>query len=184
MLLLERGELDAAREHLLANQRLGEDAALPQNPYRSRVAMARVLQAEGDVDGALEQLDEAERLYVGDFFPAVRPVPAVRARIWISHGRTSDALRWAREHGISAEDELSYLHEFEHITLARALLAQDRAEPSEDPAGHVVAMIDRLLRAAEEGGRTGPSSSFWRFWHLPTRKKRTTAGRWRRCDAR
>ncbi|MGO4859051.1 LuxR C-terminal-related transcriptional regulator [Arthrobacter sp. 2MCAF14] len=155
MLLLERGELDVARQHLVTSRKLGEDAALPQNPYRSRVAMARVLQAEGDVSGALEQLDEAERLYVGDFFPEVRPVAAVRARTWISHGRTSDALRWARERGISAQDELSYLHEFEHITLARALLAQDSMEPSEESAGRAVGLLDRLLRAAEEDGRTG-----------------------------
>ncbi|MFK4296728.1 LuxR family maltose regulon positive regulatory protein [Arthrobacter sp. GAS37] len=155
MLLLERGELEVARQHLLTSQKLGEDAALPQNPYRSRVAMARVLQAEGDVGGALEQLDEAERLYVGDFFPEVHPVAAVRARMWISHGRTSDALRWARERGISDEDELSYLNEFEHITLARALLAQHGAEPSEDSVGRAIALLDRLLRAAEEGGRTG-----------------------------
>ena len=39
--------------------------------------MARVREAEGDLDGALDLLDEAERLYVGDFFPNVRPVPAV-----------------------------------------------------------------------------------------------------------
>ncbi|WP_284981708.1 LuxR C-terminal-related transcriptional regulator [Arthrobacter sp. efr-133-TYG-118] len=154
MLLLERGEREAARKHLLTSQKLGEDAALPQHPYRSRVAMARVLQSEGDVGGALEQLDEAERLYVGDFFPEVHPVAAVRARMWISHGRTSDALRWARERGISDEDELSYLKEFEHITLAKALLSQHR-EPSDDSAGRAIALLGRLLRAAEEGGRTG-----------------------------
>jgi LuxR family maltose regulon positive regulatory protein len=154
MLLLERGELDVARQHLLTSQKLGEGAALPQNPYRSRVAMARVLHSAGDVGGALEQLDEAERLYVGDFFPEVHPVAAVRARMWISHGRTSDALRWVRERGISDEDELSYLNEFEHITLARALLAQHR-EPSDHSAGRAIALLGRLLRAAEEGGRTG-----------------------------
>ena len=154
MLLLERGELDVARQHLLTSQKLGEGAALPQNPYRSRVAMARVLHSAGDVGGALEQLDEAERLYVGDFFPEAHPVAAVRARMWISHGRTSDALRWARERGISDEDELSYLNEFEHITVARALLAQHR-EPSGDSAGRAIALLGRLLRAAEEGGRTG-----------------------------
>lgn len=154
MLLLERGELEAARKHLLTSQKLGEGAALPQNPYRSRVAMARVLHSAGDVGGALEQLDEAERLYVGDFFPEVHPVAAVRARMWIAHGRTSDALRWARERGISDEDELSYLNEFEHITLTRALLAQHR-EPSDDSAGRAIALLGRLLRAAEEGGRTG-----------------------------
>ncbi|WP_442542499.1 LuxR C-terminal-related transcriptional regulator [Arthrobacter sp. KN11-1C] len=155
MLLLERGQRESARQHLLTSQKLGEDAALPQNAYRSRVAMARVLQEEGDMDGALEQLDDAERLYVGDFFPEVHPVAAVRARTWISHRKTSDALRWARERGISAEDDLSYLHEFEHITLARALLVQDGPVPSENPVGRAIALLERLLRAAEEGGRTG-----------------------------
>ncbi len=45
-----------------------------------------IRQAEGDLDGALELLDEAERLYVGDFSPDVRPVAAVRARVWIAQG--------------------------------------------------------------------------------------------------
>ena len=31
--------------------------------------MARIREAEGDLDGALDLLDEAERLYVGDFSP-------------------------------------------------------------------------------------------------------------------
>ena len=50
--------------------------------------MARVRQAEGDLGGALDLLDEAERLYVGDFFPNVRPVPAMRARVL---GRAGEA---------------------------------------------------------------------------------------------
>ena len=37
-------------------------------------------------DGALELLDEAERLYVGDFSPKVRPVPALRARLLLARG--------------------------------------------------------------------------------------------------
>ena len=41
--------------------------------------MAGVREAEGDVDAAIDLLDEAERLYVADFLPRVRPVPAVRA---------------------------------------------------------------------------------------------------------
>ena len=31
--------------------------------------MARIREAQGDLDGALDLLDEAERLYVSDFFP-------------------------------------------------------------------------------------------------------------------
>ena len=48
--------------------------------------MARLREAEGDLDGALDLLDEAERVYVGDFFPNVRPVPAVRARLLAAQG--------------------------------------------------------------------------------------------------
>ena len=72
----ERDDLPAATQHLLRSQELGEHTGLPQNPYRWRVAMARMREAEGDLDGALDLLHEAERLYMGDFFPNVRPVPA------------------------------------------------------------------------------------------------------------
>ena len=67
----ERNDLHAATQQLLRSQELGEHTGLPQNRYRWRVAMARIRQAEGDLDGALDLLDEAERLYVGDFFPNV-----------------------------------------------------------------------------------------------------------------
>ena len=143
------------RQHLLTSKELGEHAGLPQNPYRWRVAMARIREAEGDLDGALDLLDEAERLYVGDFSPNVRPVAALRARVWIAQGALGEALGWAREQGLSVEDDLSYLREFEHITLARVLLAQDTAERAERVLAEATRLLERLLRAAEEGARTG-----------------------------
>jgi LuxR family transcriptional regulator, maltose regulon positive regulatory protein len=151
----ERDDLPAATRHLLRAQELGEHTWLPQNPYRWRVAMARVREAEGDLDGALDLLDEAQRVYMGDFAPNVRPIPALRARVLAAQGRVGDALAWAREHGLSAEDDLSYLREFEHITLARALLAQHRAEPSAPPVAAAARLLQRLLQAAEAGERTG-----------------------------
>ena len=147
----ERGDLQAATQQLLRSQELGEHNGLPQNPYRWRVAMARIRQAEGDLGGALDLLDEAERLYAGDFFPDVRPVPALKARVWIAQGRLGEALGWAGEQGLSADDDLSYLREFEHITVARMLLARSRGEPVRE----VTRLLERLLLAAEEGGRTG-----------------------------
>ncbi len=151
----ERNDLHAATQNLLRSQELGEHTGLPQNRYRWRVAMARIRQAEGDLDGALDLLNEAERLYVGDFFPNVRPVPALRARVRAAQGKVGEALGWASERGLSVEDDLSYLHEFEHITLARVLLARyatDRAERSIQEVGR---LLERLLRAAEQGQRTG-----------------------------
>ncbi len=144
----ERGDLDSARRELQRSQELGDHLGLPQNRYRWRVAMARIRQAEGDLDGALDLLDEAERMYVGDFSPRVRPIPALKARVLLEQGRLADVHEWAGREGLSADDELSYLHEFEHVTLARALLAEDRVD---DAFG----LLERLLAAAEAGGRTG-----------------------------
>jgi LuxR family transcriptional regulator, maltose regulon positive regulatory protein len=144
----ERNDLHAAMQHLLTSQELGEHTGLPQNPYRWRVAMARLLEARGDLDGALDLLQDAERLYVSDFFPNVRPVSAVKARVWVAQGKLDEALAWALERGLSVADDLSYLREFEHITLAPVLLAQHAISDA-------LGLLERLLRAADDGARTG-----------------------------
>jgi LuxR family maltose regulon positive regulatory protein len=151
----ERDDSPAATQQLLRSQELGEHMGLPQNRYRWRVAMARIREAEGDLGGALDLLSEAERLYVGDFFPNVRPVPALRARVRVAQGELGEALGWARERGLSVTDDLSYLREFEHITLARVLLAQYTAKRAERSIQEATRLLERLLRAAEEGQRTG-----------------------------
>jgi LuxR family maltose regulon positive regulatory protein len=153
--LCERNDLDGALAHLLESRELGEHAGLPQNRYRWRVAMARIRAAEGDPDAALGLLDEAERLYVGDFSPEVRPVAALRARLWVVQDRWGEALAWARERGLAVDDELSYLREFEHLTLARALVARYAAERDERTIGQASDLLERLLVAADDGSRTG-----------------------------
>ena len=154
-LLTEHNDLDAARRHLLASRELGDHAGLPKNPYRWRVAMARIRQAEGDPAGALELLDEAERVYAGDFSPNVRPIPALRARVWIAMGRIGEALGWAHDQGLSVEDDLSYVREFEHITFAKVLVAQHTADPAKRVLADATRFLERLRRAAEEGARAG-----------------------------
>ncbi|MGW1342726.1 LuxR C-terminal-related transcriptional regulator [Kribbella sp. NPDC002412] len=144
---LERNDLTTAAEHLRRSDELGEQFGLPQNPYRWRVAMAQLREAEGDLDAALGLLAEAERVYVGDFAPNVQPIPALRARMQAAHGDVGSALEWARQYGVSAQDELSYLREYEHVTLARILIA----DGSRDATG----LLERLLSAADAGGRQG-----------------------------
>ena len=68
--------------HLLESQELGEHATMPQHPYRWRVAMARLRQAEGGTEEALALMEDAERVYVSDFFPNVRPLAALSATAW------------------------------------------------------------------------------------------------------
>jgi LuxR family maltose regulon positive regulatory protein len=154
-ILRERDDLEGARQHLLQSGELGEENGLPQNRYRSRVAEAAIRQVEGDLGRALELLTQAERLYVGDFSPDVRPVAAQKARVWIAQGRLAEASDWARERGLSATDELSYLREFEHITLARLLLAQGMQDRSGRATQEATELLERFLREAHDGSRTG-----------------------------
>ncbi|MGF9755771.1 LuxR C-terminal-related transcriptional regulator [Microvirga sp. 0TCS3.31] len=152
---LEANDLVAARHELSRSHDLGEHAGLPQDAYRWRVVMAGVREAEGDVDAAIDLLDEAERLYVADFLPRVRPVPAIRARMWARHGLVDPALTWVDQVGVTLQDPLSYLREFEHVTLTRVLLAEHARRPSSVDVDAVLAFLDRLLRAATDGRRGG-----------------------------
>jgi LuxR family maltose regulon positive regulatory protein len=151
----ERNDLHTAAQCLLNSKELGEHTGLPQNRYRWCTAMARIREAQGDLDGALDLLHEAERLYVGDFSPNVRPVAALKTRLWVAQGRLGEALGWVRAQGLSIEDDLSYLREFEHITLAGVLLARYQRDRTDPSMLEVVGLLARLLHAAEEGERMG-----------------------------
>ncbi|HWM15766.1 MAG TPA: LuxR C-terminal-related transcriptional regulator [Microbacterium sp.] len=151
-LLRERGDLEGAHHHLAAGEALGEYAGLPQNRHRRRIAAARLLLAEGDPASAISLLDEAERLYTPDFFPEVHPIPALRARAQLAAGRSDDAMEWVRRSGVGVDDELSYLREFEHVTLVRVLLADPGGTAQLADAGQ---LLERLLNAAEQGARGG-----------------------------
>ena len=151
----EHNNLDVATQHLLRSKELGEYTGLSQSRYRWCVALARIRQAQGDLDGALDLLREAEHLYVRDFFPNVRPVAALKTRVWVVQGRLGEALGWVRERGLSVEDELSYLREFEHITLTRVLMAWYKSDRTDSSILEAMGLLERLLKAAEEGKRTG-----------------------------
>jgi len=149
----EQGDLETARQHLLRIGELGElgDVYL----YRWCLAQAQLKKAQGDLDGALDQLDEAERHYLRGPIPDVRPVAALKTRVWVRQGRLNEALGWTRERDLSVDNDLSFLREFEHITLARVHIAQYVYDRVDSSINEAMGLLERLLQAAEEGGRTG-----------------------------
>ena len=153
-LLCEQGDLEAAAQHLLTAQQLGEQGAQIGWPHRLCVAQARMKESQGDLAGAVVLLDEAERQYVRNPLPD-RPVAALKARTWVRQGRLSEALTWVREQNLSPDDDLSYLHEFEHLTLARVLIARYKTDRVDGDLHAALGLLARLLQAAEEGGRYG-----------------------------
>lgn len=153
--LIERNDLDAAARHLETSTELGAAAGLPQHAYRWRVTKARLLRARGDLDGALELLEAAAPLYDTDFSPPVRPVAALRTRVNLARGDLDAAGAWVAERGLTPDDDLSYLHEFEHITLARVLITRETVDHDARALDDALALLHRLRAEAEAGGRAG-----------------------------
>jgi ATP/maltotriose-dependent transcriptional regulator MalT len=153
--LREQGELDAADGHLRASRALGEAASLPENRHRWHLARAGLLRAHDDLDGAVAELRQASALYRPGFFPDVRPIPALLARMRIAQGRLDDGWDWAHEHHVTVADDLSYLGEFGHLTLVRLLIAQYRVDHDSADLGGALGLLDRLLAAAQAAGRGG-----------------------------
>ena len=79
----------------------------------------------------------------------------MKARIRIAQGKLDEANAWAARASLSPDDELSYLREFEHLTLARLLIAQHGTPRGEQSMKDAARLLERLLAAAQSGKRTG-----------------------------
>ena len=154
-LYLEQFNLESAAQHLQKSKELGEKAELPVWRYRWYFSQARFNETRKNLDGALELLNEAEKLHIRTPLPDLYPISAMKARIWVAQGRLPKALEWVNGQKLSTDDNLSFLHEFAHITLARILIAKYQNDLSEDTIHEVMRLLDRLLYAAEEGSRIG-----------------------------
>ncbi|MBK8900241.1 MAG: tetratricopeptide repeat protein [Anaerolineaceae bacterium] len=154
-LCLEQNDLEAAQNHLQQSKALGKETALPRWHYRYCLAQARLKAAAGALDEALEALDKADRHYVRGPVPDLRTPAAWKARLWAALGRLPEAQRWADAQGLAVGDDLTYLREYDHITLVRILLAQGKQGGAERPLHEALTLLNRLLTAAEADGRTG-----------------------------
>jgi LuxR family maltose regulon positive regulatory protein len=152
---LEQGDQQAARKHLLKSDQLGR---LPTfSPWYRHWVLAhiRMKQAEGDLQAVMKILNDAKSLYYRHPIPDVHPLKALIARAQLLMGNFPQALHWVHEQNLSVDDDLSYLHEFEHLTLARVLISQYRRDSDEALIQGVIHLLERLLKVAEEGSRTG-----------------------------
>jgi len=141
----QRGDDTLAAHYLNQAAELGLQTTLVDWLYRWNVAQAQLKEAAGDLETSLALLDEANRVYIQTLVPDLRPIAARKARIYLKQERPDKARAWAAERGLSLTDEVSYLHEFEHLTLARLEIANPL----------VNTLLTRLLQAAEAQNRRG-----------------------------
>jgi LuxR family transcriptional regulator, maltose regulon positive regulatory protein len=152
---LEVNDLGAARGHLQAADLLVSRAPVNETHFRYFVACAQLAATEGDLAGAVGHLDRAEQLYRPGFYPDVRPIPAMRARLRVRQGALAAAADWARERGVALTDAAAHLREYDHLTLVRLVLAQHRAHPVGGTPNETLGLLDRLRDAATSSGRAG-----------------------------
>ena len=141
----EQGNIEAVRWHLLKGEELGEQPAFPPWYRHWFLAQARMKRAENDLDGVVDMLNSAERMHYRHPIPDVRPLLALKTRAWLAQGKLAEAWGWVNERGLSADDDLSYIKEFEHLTLARVLIAQYRSSQNENTIQDAMRLLESLL---------------------------------------
>jgi LuxR family maltose regulon positive regulatory protein len=146
-LLREWHDLAAASRHLEAGIERIERAGSPTILLDGYIALARLKQALEDGEGTLRAFRHAQSLVRNHDLPSrfVARLAAHEARSWLAQGNLEAATRWAQDRELDL-GELSYLREAEHLTMARVFIAQDKLVEARQ-------LLDRLLTAAEDGGR-------------------------------
>jgi len=153
MLYHEMGEDERAAWHLQKGFELGRQTTIVDWAYRKSLTQALLKESTGDLDEALDLLDEAQRNYVRTPTPNLRPVDAIKAQIYLRQGKLLKAQEWGRINGLSLTDEPDYLHEFERLTLARVALVEYQNNPNEELWLDTLGLLERQLNLAEKQNR-------------------------------
>ena len=142
----EWNDLDTAERYVQEGLEYGRKANVQDLALRGYLALARIRQARGDLDGALGALDRAE--------PAARQmgmteikdwIQALRVEVWLALGETEAAVGWATSY---AGDLYDTIYPSIAIALARARLVQGRPEVA-------LELLEHALQSAEAVGRLG-----------------------------
>jgi LuxR family maltose regulon positive regulatory protein len=147
-LLREWNRLDAALEHAVTGIEYSQRYGVYSLLLSGYVALMRILQAQGDVAGALDALRQAEQIGQTHHHRLAARIELRVARVglWLAVGDVETAGRYGEECGGGSE--------LEQIALARLWLAQGRA-------AETWRVLDGQRELAEAGGRTGRSIEIW-----------------------
>ncbi|MBE9166640.1 LuxR family transcriptional regulator [Pleurocapsales cyanobacterium LEGE 06147] len=158
--LREGNQLEAAAQHLSESIDRGIQARQP-GVMMGYITLARVRQAQGDLDGAWEAIRTAEMFPIW-LWPTILSVPACKARLHLIEGNLADVIAWVEESELKIEGELRYSFTDEHpcgseldyLTFARVLIARGSSEnPSEPHLNDAMRLLDRLYEFAKAGRR-------------------------------
>jgi LuxR family maltose regulon positive regulatory protein len=145
--LLEWNDLESAMKHVQEAVELGERGGTLDTLQGAYQTMSMVLQAQGDVAGALEAVQKAKTL--AQRYGLTRMVTQLgpfEMRLRLAQGDVTAASRWADESGLSADDAVDYSQRNLYTALARVLVAQGRHKEA-------LGLLARLQEVDRTGGR-------------------------------
>ena len=146
-MLYEWNRLDEAQHSVLAAMEAADLVGESDSLVVALFTLARIQRARGDLQAALAVATQAEKkvrdLHRPEWLPALA---ALRARINLASGNLQDVQVWRNGCRLDVYDRLSASRAYEHLTLARVLLAQGGGEEA-------VFFLERLLGFAEREER-------------------------------
>jgi LuxR family maltose regulon positive regulatory protein len=113
-----------------------------------QLSLLRALIYQMDFAGVLKVMENLNTLAGNFVLPSwiSNVISAFNVFGWLGSGNLDTALKWAKESGLSADDEPASLHEVEYIALAHILIAQNKLDEADQ-------LLQRLIRNATTGGR-------------------------------
>jgi LuxR family maltose regulon positive regulatory protein len=147
--LYEWNDLDGAMRYAMEGIRLSELGGFVAYQVFGYALLARIYEAQGDRNSAVQVLQKAERLGQGYSYALVMALVAEwRIRLWVAQGNMAAASRWAQERRLSSVGELDSAREIEQTAVAWVLITQGRP-------GEALRLLAWLLEAAQAVGRMG-----------------------------
>jgi LuxR family maltose regulon positive regulatory protein len=147
--LAELNDLDEAIGHAYRGIELIKGGGTQAELTWSYMCLVRILFSRGDLESAVEIIHETEVIARESHVPPwIRnQMAAWQARLWLAQDKLETVSQWAGERELATDGEFTHLNEIEYLMLARILIAQ--GQPDE-----TTTLLERLLEAAEAGGRT------------------------------
>jgi LuxR family maltose regulon positive regulatory protein len=149
-LLYEWNDLEGAMRHLTEGIELGERSGSTNIVFPGHALLARVKWARGDVDGAIHiiQEDEWSAHSMNLSSRELNRIAVQGARLRLANGDVGAAARLLGQRGISVDEHVNHLNIFEHVMLARVLIARGEYDAA-------LALLGRSLGWTEATGSKG-----------------------------
>lgn len=153
IIYLEQGNLELAEQYIIKSESAGRKASISNWSYFWYITQAQFKVLRGDITDALDMLHNAQKYFVRTPLPDINPLSAQIARLWIKQGRLTEVKKWVDNQNLGIDDEMVYMREYGHITLARYLIAEYLHNDDSSYISGADKLLERLLQAAKDGGR-------------------------------